>query len=108
MSREPRATSRSRIENQRLVQTPGSSDGRAAVPLPRPDRSATNCMYFQVGTLRFGRLTMTNADSELIDDDPCDPFDLSRGGHVVQKCPSIPTWFQRGEELQLAGIKGFD
>jgi len=36
-----------------------------------------NYMYFRGGTLRFGKLTMANADLRLIDSNPKDPFDFS-------------------------------
>jgi len=49
----------------------------------KPTRSLTppvashNFMYYRGGTLRFGKLTMTDADLMLIDEDPKDPFDFS-------------------------------
>jgi hypothetical protein len=42
-----------------------------------PDRRFRNYMYYRGGTLRFGKLTMTDADLMLVDDDPSDPFDFS-------------------------------
>jgi hypothetical protein len=42
-----------------------------------PDRRFPNYMYYRGGTLRFGKLTMTDADLMLVDDDPSDPFDFS-------------------------------
>jgi len=51
-------------------------------PAPRhaiapPDRRFANYMYYRGGTLRFGKLTMSDADLMLVDDDPSDPFDFS-------------------------------
>jgi hypothetical protein len=49
----------------------------------KPTRSITppvasrNFMYYRGGTLRFGKLTMVDADLLLVDDDPTDPFDFS-------------------------------
>ncbi len=49
----------------------------------KPTRSITppvasrNFMYYRGGTLRFGKLTMVDADLLLVDDDPKDPFDFS-------------------------------
>jgi hypothetical protein len=49
----------------------------------KPTRSITppvasrNFMYYRGGTLRFGKLTMVDADLMLVDDDPTDPFDFS-------------------------------
>jgi hypothetical protein len=44
----------------------------ATLPLPR----ARNYLYFFGGSIRFGKLTMTDADMQLIDADPRDPFDF--------------------------------
>src|SRR6185503_11296519 len=49
----------------------------------KPSRSITppvasrNFMYYRGGTLRFGKLTMVDADLLIVDDDPKDPFDFS-------------------------------
>jgi len=42
------------------------------LPLP----SAKNYLYFYGGSIRFGKLTMTDADMQLIDSDPANPFDF--------------------------------
>jgi hypothetical protein len=42
----------------------------------RPDPSAKNFVYFRGGTLRFGRLTMSDTDLLISDLDEHDPFDL--------------------------------
>ncbi|MEO6010994.1 MAG: hypothetical protein ABIU38_23305 [Vicinamibacteraceae bacterium] len=44
----------------------------ATLPLPR----ARNYLYFFGGSIRFGKLTMSDADMQLIDADPRDPFDF--------------------------------
>jgi hypothetical protein len=36
-----------------------------------------NHIYWRGGGLRFGKLTMTETDLELVDEDPSDPFDFS-------------------------------
>jgi hypothetical protein len=52
----------------------GSGAGRPdTLPLP----TAHNYIYFYGGTIRFGKLTMSSADLQLIDADPRDPFDFS-------------------------------
>jgi hypothetical protein len=64
------------VQGNRLVQTfadPGK--GRPA-PLSPPSPSARNYIYFGGGTITFGKLTMRNADLQLIDADPADPFDF--------------------------------
>src|SRR5262245_63081262 len=56
----------------------------------KPTRSLTppvasrNFMYYRGGTLRFGKLTMVDADLLLIDDDPADPFDFSPAQYKSQ------------------------
>jgi hypothetical protein len=48
-----------------------------ARPATLPFPSARNYIYFYGGSIRFGKLTMTSADMQLIDADPRDPFDFS-------------------------------
>ncbi len=43
-----------------------------------------NFLSFKGGTVRFGKLTMTDADLELIDSQPADPFDFSLDHYVEQ------------------------
>lgn len=62
-----------RLEQGRMVLTFGSL---GQPPLSPPDRAAPNYMYYQGGTLTFGRLTMKNAELEIVDADPSDPFDF--------------------------------
>jgi hypothetical protein len=59
-----------RVEKDRIVQVFGSRRARVA-------RQAGNFMSYRGGVLRFGKLTMTDADMRLIDADPADPFDFS-------------------------------
>jgi hypothetical protein len=42
-----------------------------------PPVASRNFMYYRGGTLRFGKLTMIDADLMLVDEDPSDPFDFS-------------------------------
>jgi hypothetical protein len=57
------------IEGDRLVQFFGAV---------APHQSGTrNYMHFTGGTIRFGKLTMHDADLSLIDSDPSDPFEFS-------------------------------
>jgi hypothetical protein len=55
----------------------GSRRNRAGRCRPRPTVAARNYMYYRGGTLRFGRLTMSDTDMQLIDADPTDPLDFS-------------------------------
>jgi hypothetical protein len=62
-----------RLEQGRMVLTFGSPGQPALSP---PDRSSPNYMYYQGGTLAFGRLTMRDTELEIVDADPRDPFDF--------------------------------
>lgn len=44
----------------------------ATLPLP----TSRNYLYFYGGSIRFGKLTMSDADMQLIDADPSNPFDF--------------------------------
>jgi hypothetical protein len=62
-----------RVEPARVVQT----FGPGTLPqLTLPDRTIRNYMYYRGGTLRFGKLTMAEADLALIDANPRDAFDF--------------------------------
>jgi len=69
-----------RVEQNRLVQFFGP--GRSA-PLKPPDPSS-NYMYYRGGILRFGKLTMTDTDMELIDQNSEDPFDFFQDKYADQ------------------------
>ena len=64
-----------RIEGDEIVHVFGS--GPAAGRRLCPYTSYRNYMYFRGGNLRFGKLTMADADLALIDQDPKDPFDFN-------------------------------
>jgi len=63
------------IEGDKLVLIYGGT-GRTKRLVPY-DRSAPNYMYFRGGTIRFGKLTMANADMQIVDAHPKDTFDFS-------------------------------
>lgn len=63
-----------RVEGDNIVQVFGGE--RAPAPL-RPPAAAANYIYHRGGVLRFGKLTMTDADLEIIDANPKTPFDFS-------------------------------
>lgn len=62
-----------RVEHNRVIQVFGSgavnSRDRDHVPV-----SAPNFMYFRGGVLQFGKVSMRDADLEIVDLDPRDPF----------------------------------
>lgn len=68
--------SRAEMRAGRLVQTFAPADGKAPAPLAPPDPRARNYIYFSGNDITFGKLTMSDADLQLIDADPKDPFDF--------------------------------
>ena len=72
------------VQGNRLVQTfddPGK--GRPARLVP-PSPRARNYVYFAGGNITFGKLTMHDADLQLIDADPDDPFDFFPARYLAQ------------------------
>ena len=67
-----------RIVGDRIVQVFG--DPRRS----RPSSPSRNYMEYRGGVLRFGKLTMTDTDLDLIDADPRDPFDFYPAQYVRQ------------------------
>jgi hypothetical protein len=67
-----------RIEADRIVEIFGSDRAAAST------RGGGNYMRYRGGVLKFGKLTMTNADMDLIDADPRDPFDFSQPEYIKQ------------------------
>lgn len=69
--------SRVRVEGDQVVQTFGSARSALA---PIPDSTSRNYMHYRGGTIRFGKLTMVDADMQINDLDPGDPlkFDIDR------------------------------
>jgi hypothetical protein len=68
--------SRVAIVNGRLEQTFVSATGASPARLAPPDPASRNYVYFSGSDIRFGKLTMSGADLQLIDSDPKDPFDF--------------------------------
>jgi hypothetical protein len=71
------------VTGSRIVQV--FDDGAGAPPaLKRPSPTAKNYVYFGGGDIRFGKLTMHDADLQLIDNDPKDPFDFFPARYSAQ------------------------
>ena len=70
------------LEHDRIVERFGS--GARGTLAAAADRRARNYMYYRGGMLRFGKLTMSDTDMQLIDADPSDPFDFSPPQYVKQ------------------------
>ena len=62
-----------RIEGDEVIQIFGAGNSG---PTPS-QRRGPNFMHYTGGTIRFGKLTMNNADLKLVDQDPRNPFDFS-------------------------------
>jgi hypothetical protein len=77
----PPATSghlvRAVVRDNRLVQT----FGRGATLRPK---GGGNYIWFRGGSIRFGKLTMSDADLQLIDEQPADPFDFYSAKYDAQ------------------------
>jgi hypothetical protein len=60
-----------RVQGDEIIQIFGMETRDSATEQPH-----SNYMAYRGGILRFGRLTMNDADMQLIDADPTDPFDF--------------------------------
>ena len=66
-----------RITPDRIVQTFGGSTRPGHSERLHPsDPAAKNFMFYRGRVLRFGKLTMVDADLQIVDQDPSDPFDF--------------------------------
>jgi hypothetical protein len=67
-----------RLEPTRIHQIFGGSTRKEARASLRPsDPKAPNYMFYRGKLLRFGKLTMADADLQIVDADPSDPFDFN-------------------------------
>jgi hypothetical protein len=67
-----------RLDGDEIVQTMGGSKREGSHERLRPsDPKARNFMFYRGKVLRFGKLTMEDADLQIVDADPKDPFDFS-------------------------------
>jgi hypothetical protein len=72
-----------RIDADRLVEVFGSP-AHTTSPVA-PDRTAARFLRFRGGTLRFGRLTMTDAELDIVSDGaPQDAFEFSLPHYLTQ------------------------
>lgn len=102
---------RATVEGNRIVQV--FNDGAAAPEnLKRPSPAARNYVYFGGGDIRFGKLTMHDADLQLIDSDPKDPFDFYPARYNTQLVAGyskntpqkgLETYMPDYNDLQAAG-----
>jgi hypothetical protein len=65
------------IREGEIRQIFGASGRRGHIPELHPaDPKAPNYMFYRGKVLRFGKLTMADADLQIVDGDPKDPFDF--------------------------------
>jgi hypothetical protein len=64
------------IVGQQLHQVFSSAEARSVAVLTPPDPKARNYVYFSGSSIRFGKLTMSGSDLQLIDADERDAFDF--------------------------------
>ena len=72
------------IVGQQLHQVFSSAEIKTAAVLTPPDPKARNYVYFSGSSIRFGKLTMTGADLQLIDADERDAFDFYPAQYEAQ------------------------
>jgi hypothetical protein len=63
-----------KVEGDELLQIFDAGEHRAPLSPPHPEEK--NWMYYRGGTLRMGKLLMVDADMQVVDTDPSDPFDF--------------------------------
>jgi hypothetical protein len=73
-----------RVEGSGIVQTMTGTFPSTLVPNVLPDSAARNYMYYRCGTLRFGKLTMSDAEMLIVDTDATNPFDFDNAGYQRQ------------------------
>jgi hypothetical protein len=73
-----------RVEGDRLVMQLAGNARPPKRPATLPDPGSRNYVYFHGGSVRFGKLTMSDADLQLVDADPRDPFDFFPNRYLPQ------------------------
>jgi hypothetical protein len=64
------------VSGNRLVMQLAGAGAPPKRPATLPSPGSRNYLYFFGGSIRFGKLTMSDADMQLIDADPSTPFDF--------------------------------
>lgn len=75
---------RAGVAGNRLMQVFDDGDGKAPKSLLGGAASSRNYIYFGGGSIVFGKLTMRDADLQLIDMDSRDPFDFYPAKYQAQ------------------------
>ena len=85
-----------RVSAGRLVMTLIGDVKPPARPRTLPEPSSRNYVYFHGGSVRFGKLTMSDADLQLTDADPSDAFDFFPGRYLSQLVAGYSRTTERG------------
>jgi hypothetical protein len=72
------------IAGQQLVLRLTGSASPPSRPATLPLKGAKNYLYFYGGSIRFGKLTMSDADMQLIDANPQNAFDFFPARYEAQ------------------------
>ena len=84
------------IKGEQLVLSAVGPATPPAKPARRPDPAARNFMYFYGGSITFGKLTMKDADMQLVDPDPRDAFDFFPARYFGQLVAGYSRTTERG------------
>jgi hypothetical protein len=72
------------VDGRLLLAIAGGGEHKAAPPPHEPPEPDAHYIFFSGSDIRFGKLTMHDADLQLVDGDPSDPFDFSPEGYEEQ------------------------
>ncbi len=81
-----------RVEGNQIIQDFGGAPQTATLP----DSSPANYMFFKGGSIKFGKLLMSDAELELVDLDPVDPFRFDIGKYLPQLVAGYSRSFASG------------
>ena len=81
-----------RVQGNEIVQNFGGAGVAVALPDPAP----ANVMFFKGGSIRFGKLLMSDAELEIVDLDPADPFRFDIGKYLPQLVAGYSRTFPSG------------
>jgi len=81
-----------RVEGNQIIQ----NFGGAPVAVTPPDPSQANFMFFKGGSIKFGKLLMSDAELEIVDLDPADAFRFDIGRYLPQLVAGYSRSFASG------------